>query len=281
MKTIRFTVLFLILSGFVFAGSKEDMEQLQRNVIELQQQFWNLENDLKANNASFTGAVQKVKDATTELQQNQAALNSKLETILNQVSALNEKLDETNRRIKDMTAQPMPVPGTLSGNVPDQGNYQANNPGSNPGMNPPPSGAMPSTSAKPAPTAAGAGDQQLFQTANAQYSKGSFEQALRGFQDLIDQHPNSTLADDAQYMIGQCFYSMKEYVDAVSEFDKVMKQYPESDNVPPARLKKGLALFALDKKGQGVVELQQLVQRYPNSKEAQIARQRLAELGLD
>src|SRR5262244_3981870 len=54
MKTIRFSVLFLILSGFVFAGTKEDMEQLQRNVIELQQQFWNLENDLKTNNASFT-----------------------------------------------------------------------------------------------------------------------------------------------------------------------------------------------------------------------------------
>ena len=276
MKTIRFTVLFLILSGFVFAGTKEDMEQLQRNVLEIQQQFWNLENDLKTNNASFTGAVQKVKDATAELQQNQAALNSKLETILNQLSTLNEKLDETNRQLKNMSAQPLPAPGALTGNVPEQGNYQTYNPGSNPGTNPAPSNPVPSSSsAKPG------GDQQLFQTANAQFSKGSFEQALRGFQDLIDQYPNSTLADDSQYMIGQCFYSMKEYVDAVSEFDKVIKQYPDSDQVPPARLKKGLALFSLGKKGQGVVELQQLVQRYPNSKEAQIARQRLAELGLD
>ena len=56
---------------------------------------------------------------------------------------------------------------------------------------------------------------------------------------------------------------------------------PLAANVAAARLKKAFSLFALGKKGQGVIELQQIEQQYPNSKEAQIARQRLAEMGLD
>ena len=89
------------------------------------------------------------------------------------------------------------------------------------------------------------------------------------------------MADDAQYMIGESYYSMKEYVDAVTEYDNLIKKYPDSENVPGARLKKAFSLYSLGKKGQSVIELQQIVQRYPNTKEGQIARQRLAELGLD
>jgi TolA-binding protein len=89
------------------------------------------------------------------------------------------------------------------------------------------------------------------------------------------------MADDAQFMIGESFYGMKEYVDAVSEYDKVIKGYPDSDRVPAAKLKKAFSLFSLGKKGQGVMELQQIVQRYPSTKEAEIAKQRLSELGLE
>jgi TolA-binding protein len=74
---------------------------------------------------------------------------------------------------------------------------------------------------------------------------------------------------------------MKEYVDAVAEYDKVVKRFPDSNNIPGARLKKAFSLFQLGKKGQGVVELQQIVQRYPNTKEAKIAEERLAEMGLE
>ena len=124
-------------------------------------------------------------------------------------------------------------------------------------------------------------EQQIYKEAIGQYTKGKFEQALRSFQDLLDQYPGSRMADDAQFMIGESFYGMKEYVDAVSEYDKVIKGYPDSDRVPAAKLKKAFSLFALGKKGQGVMELQQIVQRYPSTKEAEIAKQRLSELGLE
>lgn len=272
MKFVICLLLIVSFAPFCSAGTKEDIEQIQRNLLDLQQQFWNLDGTLKTNNTTIQTSVKKMDETSDQLRDNQAAINAKLESILNQLQALGEKLEETNRRIKDLTSggYQRPTSSTLN---PDNG-----------GTSTPLAATGTDAIPQAGPAAPGQGtisEQQLFQSARAQYTQGKFEQALRGFQDLLDQYPGSSLADDAQYMIGESYYNMKEYVDAVAEYDKVIKRYPDSENIPGAHLKKAFALFALGKKGQGVVELQQIVARYPNSKEAQIARQRLAELGLD
>lgn len=266
MKQFLSFVVFFVSTSLLFAGTKEDLEQVQRNLLELQQQIWNLEKGASANDARVQSSVKKVETSNQELRDNQAALNAKLESILNQIQALNEKLEETNSRIKDIAAAAAQRPAMPPVNQqnPDQDSSEDSNNGN----------------FSPGGTAA-VGEQQLFQTARGEYNKGNFEQALRGFQDLLDQYPNSALADDAQFMIGESYYGLKEYVDAVTEYDKVLKIFSDSDNVPGARLKKAFSLFSLGKKGQAVIELQAIIQRYPNTKEAQIARQRLSELGLD
>lgn len=273
-KASRIAILvFFLLATFSFGGTKEDIEQVNRNVLDLQRQFWDLGKELQNTTVAVNETVKKLQGSNEEVRDNQAALNAKLESILNQLQAINEKLNETNRRIKDLESSG--VRGSGMSNPGSAAPAADQNPDSNPGSVEP---TLPSRNE----TIAGSPDeQQLFRGATAQYSKGEFEQALRGFQDLLDQYPNSRLADDAQYMIGESYYGMKEYVDAVTEYDHVIKRYPDSDRVPGARLKKAFSLTALGKKGQAVVELQQIVQRYPSSKEAQIARQRLAELGLD
>jgi tol-pal system protein YbgF len=280
MKSISIFVLLFVFVPFAFAGTKEDLEQVQRNIIQLQQQFWDLGKQIQNGNAAFQDTAKNLQTTADQLRENQASLNAKLDTIANQLQAMNEKLEETNRRLRDLTGsggqRSMVAP-------PDQrsagGNGDSMSGSANPGNNVDESSGQPA--AGPSQQPGVAPEQQAFQDAMAQYSRGKFEQALRGFQDLLDQYPNSGMADDAQYMIGESYYGMKEYVDAVTEYDKVIKRYPDSDKVPGAQLKKSFSLFALGKKGQGVVELQQIVQRYPSSKEAQIARQRLSELGLD
>lgn len=266
-------LVFFLLATISFAGTKEDIEQVNRNVLDLQRQFWDLGKELQNTSTAVNDAVKKLQGSNEEVRDNQAALNAKLESILNQLQAINETLNETNRRIKELESSG--VRGPAMTNPGSTAPPEDENPSSNPRSMPP---------SEPSRNQAIAGspdEQQLFRDATAQYSKGEFEQALRGFQDLLDQYPNSRLADDAQYMIGESYYGMKEYVDAVTEYDQVIKRYPDSDRIPGARLKKAFSLTALGKKGQAVVELQQIVQRYPSSKEAQIARQRLAELGLD
>ncbi len=263
-------VAFFLLATLSFAGTKEDIDQVNRNVLDLQRQFWDLGKELQNTTAAFNDTVKKLQGSNEEVRDNQAALNAKLESILNQLQAINEKLSETNRRIKEMGSAGVPGPAisTPGGAAVSQDSVSDPTP-------------APSQTSRNQTIAGSPDEQQLFREATAQYSRGEFEQALRGFQDLLDQYPNSRLAGDAQYMIGESYYGMKEYVDSVTEYDQVIKRYPDSDRIPGARLKKAFSLTALGKKGQAVVELQQIVQRYPSSKEAQIARQRLAELGLD
>ncbi len=262
MKSILILVLILVSGVTAYGGTKEDIAQIQRNLMEIQQQFWDLEKKLK-DSSSVDVKIKSVQDSMEELRGVQANLNAKLENILNQVEALHEKIEDTNRRVRDLSVPPAAgVPPAPTNSVEDS-----------PEENPDPAPAR-------LPTG-GIGDHQVYQTAMAEYTKGRFEQALRAFQDLMDQFPNSKLSDDAQFMIGESYYGMKEYVDAVSEYDKVIKSHPDSDRVPGARLKKAFSLFSLGKKGQGVIELQNIVQRFPTTKEAEMARQRLEELGLE
>jgi len=261
MKRILVLFLFLAFGVTAYGGTKEDIAQIQRNLLEIQQQFWDLEKKLK-DTSSVDTTVKNVQDSMEELRGVQANLNAKLEKVLNEVQTLHEQMEDTNRRVRELSipsAAGMPPTTTNPVEEPDENRAPA------PSQPPP----------------AGVGEQQVYQTAMGEYAKGRFEQALRAFQDLQDQFPNSRLSDDAQFMIGESYYGMKEYVDAVSEYDKVIKSHPDSDRVPGARLKKAFSLFSLGKKGQGVIELQQIVQLYPTTKEAEIARQRLEELGLE
>ena len=242
MKMITSFLLIVFFSTFTFAGTKEDLEQVQRNLLDLQQQFWNLDSTLKTNNTALQNTAKKLEEATDQLRDNQAALNAKLESILNQVQALSEKLDETNRRMKDLASSGYQRPAIVNPN-PDL-NAPANQTTTTPGdYVPPQANANQSQGA--------VSEQQLFQSAKAQYSQGKFEQALRGFQDLLDQYPGSSLADDAQYMIGESYYNMKEYVDAVAEYDKVIKRYPDSGERPRRSFEKSVRVVFTRKEGTG------------------------------
>jgi tol-pal system protein YbgF len=281
MKRTIFLLFFFSLLSLAVAGTKEDIDQVQRNVLELQRQFWDLQKDLQANNTAIQEAVKKFQSSGDDVRNSQASINAKMDTILNQIQALNEKLDDTNRRLNELSAGGLRPP-------------QANPPVS--GQNPAPPENNPQNLQNPQNTVQPPGDnasggqmagtgsvpeRQLFQSAMAQYSGGRFEQALRGFQDLLDQYPNSSLADDAQYMIGDSYYAMKEYLDAAIEYDKVVKHFPESPKVPDAKLKRAYSFLSMNKPGQAVIELQEIVQRYPDSEAAKKAKAQLAKLKVD
>ena len=119
------------------------------------------------------------------------------------------------------------------------------------------------------------------QTAYRDYQRGNFDLAIAGFNDFLRQAPNSDLADNAAYWIGESLFSQKKYQDAIAQFDQVVTRYPQSDKVPGALLKKGYSYIALGERSQGIVQLQYVVHEHPSSQEASLARQRLRSLGVE
>lgn len=122
---------------------------------------------------------------------------------------------------------------------------------------------------------------QLYQTAYRDYQRGNWDLAVEGFTDFLRANPDSDLADNAAYWIGESHYSQQKYREAIEQFDQVVSRFPESDRIPAALLKKGLAYIELGQRAQGIVQLQYVVHEHPRSQEASLAREKLRSLGID
>lgn len=131
------------------------------------------------------------------------------------------------------------------------------------------------------PAATAADPEALYQTSYSDYLRGNYDLAMLGFKQYLEAFPETDLADNAIYWIGECFYRQQKYVDAIGEYDRVLKQYPRSDKTASALLKKGFALLEQGQRKEGTAQLQSVVKTFPSSDEANLAKQRLQSLGVD
>lgn len=116
---------------------------------------------------------------------------------------------------------------------------------------------------------------ELYNAAYLDLSKGNHQLALQGFQQFLTKFPQSDLADNAQYWMGEVYYAKKDNQKAIEEFKKVIENFPKADKVAAAFLKIGYCYFNLGDQTTGKKYLRIVVERFPNSEEARLARSRL------
>lgn len=119
-----------------------------------------------------------------------------------------------------------------------------------------------------------------YEAALALMERKDYRGAIARFQDFLKKHPESDLADNAQYWVGEGHYALREFDQAILEFDAVRRKYPKGDKVPAALLKLGFAFSELGDKVDARLILQELMDRYPQSEEALKAQQKLKTLEL-
>jgi tol-pal system protein YbgF len=131
--------------------------------------------------------------------------------------------------------------------------------------------------AKPAPPRAQTA-QDVYNLAHKLRKKGSMDAARKKFEEVLKKFPKSSLADNAQYWIGDVLYSQKRYEESILAFNQVVKRYPKSGKVPPALLKQGMAFRALGDKRTAKIVFNRLIKSYPKSSQAKTARKYLKKL---
>ncbi len=119
--------------------------------------------------------------------------------------------------------------------------------------------------------------QKLYDTAYQDLVRGQIELAREGFLEFLRKYPHSTLADNAQYWIGESYYTQKNYARAAAEFAEVPDKYPTSDKLAAAMLKRAYALLGLNQTAQARALLEQVIKKFPRSAEAELARVKLQE----
>lgn len=257
--------------------SPQDIEGLQAQLSDIQRQMLQLQRQAPSK--------QEVEDLGTSVGQQMSSLlkteadmQVKLQELSSQIDELQAKLEDTNYRLAQLSQQIAATNQELKA-FRSQPPPAAPTPetGTDPGSEP----AVPQPPQQPRPTGPAADPQSLYNAAYNDYLRGKYDLALQGFEEYLKNFPGTDLADNATYWIGECYYRQRRYRQAVDQFEGVLSRYPRSDKSASALLKKGYALIELGDRSQGVSQLRQVVRQYPTSDEANLARQRLRELGVD
>lgn len=92
--------------------------------------------------------------------------------------------------------------------------------------------------------------------------------ATQAFKEYIKLQPDSPLAANAQYWIGEIMYSHNNYKGAVDEFIKVLQQYKGSNKAPDAAIKLGYSFYALKNWPYARRTFEDVLKYFPDNKNA-------------
>lgn len=199
------------------------------------------------------------------------------------LSEISQRLDQAEMKVARLLGEPVRPGMTAPGTQPYEPSARV--PPSELGGPPPAGGTSPQLPAAPGPGGAPVQGslpppEKVYKDALTDYTKGNYDDAIRGFSAYLTYYPKTTLVPNAQYWLAESYYSKGKqdgYINAIREFDKLIKSHPDSPRVPSAMLKQGYAYLELGETAQGQGVLRELVAKYPRSREARLAQDTLEQ----
>jgi tol-pal system protein YbgF len=121
-------------------------------------------------------------------------------------------------------------------------------------------------------------EQAVYSQAFDALKAGSYSIAITGFKDFLHNYPSSSLADNAQYWLGEAYYVSHDYDSAAGAFRGVLKKWPDSHKAPDALLKLGFTQFAQKQFPAARATLEEVTKKYPGTDSAKLAAERLRRI---
>lgn len=132
-----------------------------------------------------------------------------------------------------------------------------------------------SGASKPASSQRSASAADGYQRAFGQLKNGEIDAAISGFQAFIVENPDSELAGNAHYWLGEAHYVKREYGKAGSEFATVVNQHESSTKVKDALLKLGYVKYEQKEFKSARETLTKVMDDFPGTTVASLADQRI------
>jgi len=118
----------------------------------------------------------------------------------------------------------------------------------------------------------------IYQSAYQDLVNGKYDLAVQGFKGYLQSFPNTNLADNAYYWIGEAHYARQKFDEAAQSFSVVIADFPYGDKISAAILKLAYSQIALGQTTPARENLQKVITMFPNSNEAALAQAKLGEL---
>jgi tol-pal system protein YbgF len=274
MKSNRITACFALLLMLWLTvspawGVSKEMVQLQTQVQQLQEQMTAMQRSfdermgvMKNLVETDTDAVNKVAQAMQAMQatlaKQQTDSGSKADQISGQIQSLNDTMDEVKARLTQVTKQLQDMQAAQQSMQAAQSQQQQQ---------------QQALAQAPPPDV-------LYNNALRDYNGAKDDLATQEFNDYIKFYPNTDLAGNCYFYLGEIQYRQGKFQQAAESYDQVLQNFPSGNKAASAQLKKGFALIEMGKQDDGVTELRHLIQRYPHAPEALQARDKLRKLGV-
>jgi tol-pal system protein YbgF len=120
--------------------------------------------------------------------------------------------------------------------------------------------------------------QSSYRSALDQYRAKKYDAAIAAFSEIIAVSPTNSLADNAQYWIGECWYMVRNYEKSLQAFNRVFT-FRNTNKGADAHLKIGMIYQLMNNPDAAREELKSVVREYPASDAAKIASAKLQSLG--
>jgi len=118
-------------------------------------------------------------------------------------------------------------------------------------------------------------ESQDYEAALNQFKAGKYKEAAAGFGAFVQKYPDSSLAPNAQYWLGNAWYAQRNCTKAIEAQSLVTTRYAESAKAPDAWLAIATCQQELGNPTGARRSLETLIAKYPATPAADSAQQRL------
>ena len=213
------------------------VQQLQEQMTAMQRSFDERMGVMKNLVEQDTDAINKVADALNALQatlqKQQSDGGSKIDQLSGQIQALNDTMDEIKVRLARSASNWKTCRRRSRAWPRSRRTQQAQ---------------QQALAQAPPPDV-------LYNNALRDYNGGKNDLALQEFSDYIKYYPNTDLAGNCYFYLGEIQFKQGNYQQAAQSYDQVLQNFPSGNKAASAQLKKGFALIELGKQDEGVSEL--------------------------
>ena len=118
-------------------------------------------------------------------------------------------------------------------------------------------------------------ESQDYEMALNQFKAAKYKEAAAGFGAFVQKFPDSSLAPNAQYWLGNAWYAQRDCKKAIDAQSVVTSRYADSPKAADAWIAIATCQLDMGKAAEAKKALETVVAKYPNTPAADTARERL------
>ncbi|MBA3579502.1 MAG: tetratricopeptide repeat protein [Gemmatimonadaceae bacterium] len=251
-RNVRFLALPLILAGCI--ASKSDVTVLQQDIMLVRA-------EAAQSDSARRQEIQRVMRSMQSLTDSVSAVATRLTRMRTDMQGRFSAIEDDTRRLQEIAGQSQARMQELRAAVESR-------------TSAPPSSASPSAGAP----AVVPGPNQLYQLGRDQLLRGSTAAARTAFEDLLARYPESDVAAEAQFYIGETHAAEGNVQEADQAYARVASAYPRSPRAATATYKRAVAAEGARRTREARQLYNEVISKFPRSDEAALARDRLRDL---